>query len=72
MSFCFATDLATAPRCYDRPLDAAIEAGRSRIYQGIHFQFSNLEGRRIGTRIGREVAFTQLQFCLGRTRICLP
>ena len=28
-----------------QPLAAAIEAGRSRIDQGIHFQFSNEEGR---------------------------
>ena len=72
VSFCFATDLATEPRCYDRPLDAAVEAGRSRIYQGIHFQFSNLEGRRVGRRIGLEVALTQLQFCFPRTHICVP
>ena len=72
VSFCFATDLATAPRCYDRPLDAAVEAGRSRIYQGIHFQFSNVEGRRVGRRIGLEVALTQLRFCLGGTQLCLP
>jgi hypothetical protein len=72
VSFCFATDLATEPRCYDRPLDAAVEAGRSRIYQGIHFQFSNLEGRRVGRRIGLEVASTQLQFCFPRTQICVP
>ena len=72
VSFCFATDLAAEPRCYDRPLDAAVEAGRSRIYQGIHFQFSNLEGRRVGRRLGLEVALTTLQFCFGRSQICLP
>lgn len=52
--------------------NAAVEAGRSRIYQGIHFQFSNLEGRRVGRRIGLEVALTQLQFCFPRTHICVP
>lgn len=72
VSFCFATDLATEPRCYDRPLDAAVEAGRSRIYQGIHFQFSNVEGRRVGRRLGLEVALTTLQFCVGRSQICVP
>ena len=72
VSFCFATDPAPAPRCYNSPLAAAIEAGRSRIYQGIHFQFSNEEGRRVGRRIGLEVALTRLRLCFDRTQICLP
>ena len=72
VSFCFATDPAPAPRCYSSPLAAASEAGRSRIYQGIHFQFSNEEGRRIGRRIGFEVALTRLRLCFDRTQICLP
>ena len=72
VSFCFATDPAPMPRCYNRPLAAAIEAGRSRIYQGIHFQFSNEEGRRVGRRIGLEVALTRLRLCFDRTQICLP
>ena len=72
VSFCFATDPAPAPRCYHSPLAAAIEAGRSRIYQGIHFQFSNEEGRRVGRRIGLEVALTRLRLCFGRSQICFP
>ena len=72
VSFCFATDPAPAPRCYNSPLAAAIEAGRSRIYQGIHFQFSNEEGRRVGRRIGFEVALTRLRLCFDRTQICRP
>jgi hypothetical protein len=72
VSFCFATDPAPAPRCYSNPLAAAVEAGRSRIYQGIHFQFSNEEGRRIGRRIGLEVALTRLRLCAGGSRICVP
>ena len=72
VSFCFATDPAPAPRCYNSPLAAAIEAGRSRIYQGIHFQFSNEEGRRVGRRIGLEVALTRLRLCFDRSQICLP
>ena len=72
VSFCFATDFAPGPRCYNSPLAAAIEAGRSRIYQGIHFQFSNVEGRRTGRRIGLEVALTRLRLCFDRTQICLP
>jgi len=35
--------------------DAAREAGRSRIYAGIHFQFSNLAGQATGRGIAREV-----------------
>jgi hypothetical protein len=45
LGFCFQTDKAiNGPRCYSSSLEGAEEAGRSRIYQGIHFQFSN-EGR---------------------------
>jgi hypothetical protein len=73
VSFCFATDLAPdGDRCFASPLAAAREAGRSRIYQGIHFQFSNEDGRRKGRRIGLEIALTTLRQCLGRTRICVP
>jgi hypothetical protein len=73
VSFCFATDLAPkGDRCFASPLAAAREAGRSRIYQGIHFQFSNEDGRRKGRRIGLEIALTTLRQCVGRTRICVP
>lgn len=62
VSFCFATDGAQGiPRCYASALEAAEEAGRSRIYQGIHFQFSNEEGRRIGRGIGAEIATRTLR-----------
>ena len=72
VSFCFATDLApNGKRCYSSPLDAAKEAGRARIYQGIHFQFSNDDGRDAGRRIGREIALTTLRRCLGRTEVCI-
>lgn len=71
--FCFATDRApNGPRCYSRPLEAAIEAGRSRIYQGIHFQFSNQDARDNGRRIGREIALNRLRRCVGGGRVCLP
>jgi hypothetical protein len=73
VSFCFATDASpNRERCYDSPLAAAIEGGRSRIYQGIHFQFSNEDGRRTGRRVGFEVALTRLRRCFGQTGICLP
>jgi hypothetical protein len=72
VSFCFATDLApNGDRCFASPLAAAREAGRSRIYQGIHFQFANEDGRRKGRRIGLEIALTTLRQCLERTRICV-
>ena len=32
--------------CYASELEAAEEAGCSRIFQGMHFQFSNEDGRR--------------------------
>lgn len=60
--FCFATDLApNGARCYASALAAAEEAGRSRIYQGIHFQFSNVDGRRVGRLIGRDIVATRLR-----------
>ena len=70
--FCFATDLAASgARCFANPLEAAREAGRSRIYQGIHFQFSNDDGRQTGRRIGREIALTTLRRCLGQAQVCV-
>jgi hypothetical protein len=38
-------------RSYDSLSDAALEAGRSRIYGGIHFEFSNVTGRECGIAI---------------------
>jgi hypothetical protein len=62
LRFCFVTDKATnGARCYATPLQAAEEAGRSRIFQGIHFQFSNEDGRRLGRAIGQEIATTRLK-----------
>ena len=61
LSFCFETDKATnGPRCYASALEGAEEAGRSRIFQGIHFQFSNEDGRRAGRGIGHEIVTTRL------------
>jgi hypothetical protein len=61
LSFCFETDGATnGPRCYESPTEAAVEAGRSRVLQGIHFSFSDEEGRRLGRTLGQEVATTRL------------
>ncbi len=61
VGFSFETDMAShGPRSYASPLEAAQEAGRSRIFQGIHFQFSNEDGRRAGRGIGSEIARTRL------------
>ncbi len=60
--FSFQTDLASnGPRSYATPLQAAEEAGRSRIFQGIHFGFSNEAGRAAGRAIGAEIAATRLR-----------
>lgn len=62
LRFCFVTDKATnGARCYASPLQAAEEAGRSRIFQGIHFQFSNVEGRRAGRAVAQEITSTRLK-----------
>ena len=37
-----------APRSFSRIFDAAVEAGISRLYAGIHFQSGNLNGRSLG------------------------
>jgi hypothetical protein len=55
----FTTDSDAAPgdvRTYDSFTAAAGEAGRSRIYGGIHFQFSNRDGLEAGRDLGSYVA----------------
>ncbi|MEB3167619.1 MAG: hypothetical protein VKK97_02700, partial [Synechococcaceae cyanobacterium] len=44
--------LPNVTRSYETFQDAAAEAGRSRIYGGIHFEFSNQAGQALGTRVG--------------------
>ncbi len=48
-------------RHYAKISDATAEAGRSRIYGGIHFEFSNQEGQRLGALIGQHVINTVLR-----------
>lgn len=48
------------PRSYRSFSQAGREAGRSRIYGGIHFQFSNEAGREAGKRIAREILSQRL------------
>ena len=47
-------------RAYTGLSQAAAEAGQSRIYGGIHFQFSNDAGREAGKSIGQEIVRTRL------------
>lgn len=47
--------LPNVTRFYENFYEAADEAGRSRIYGGIHFEFSNQDGRAAGQEIGRYV-----------------
>jgi|JI10StandDraft_1071094.scaffolds.fasta_scaffold360814_2 hypothetical protein len=47
--------LPNVVRQYDDFYHAADEAGRSRIYGGIHFEFSNRDGQTAGQEIGRYV-----------------
>ncbi len=61
VSFCFSTDVAPAPRCYASPLDAAIEGGRARVLQGVHFQFSVDAALAQGRGVGAEIGTTRLR-----------
>lgn len=44
-----------APRSFARIFDAAVEAGISRLYAGIHFQSGNLHGRSLGLCVATKV-----------------
>jgi hypothetical protein len=59
--FRFEGELGTPARDYRSFSQAEDEAGRSRILNGIHFQFSNEDGRRAGNAIGREIVTTRLR-----------
>ena len=48
-------------RSFDSFSDAAAEAGRSRIYGGIHFEFSNQQGLASGHAIGAHISTNLLQ-----------
>ncbi len=51
----FSLTLKNITRSYSSFYDAAYEAGRSRVYGGIHFEFSNIPFINMGMRIAREV-----------------
>jgi PAP2 superfamily len=47
-------------RSFESFSEIAAEAGRSRVYQGIHFEFSNQSGLALGDALGQYVVNTQL------------
>lgn len=51
----FSLTMKNMTRVYNNFYDAAYEAGRSRIYGGIHFEFSNIPFINMGMSIAREV-----------------
>lgn len=73
VSFSFQGENDTPPRSYTSFSQAADEMGRSRIFNGIHFQLSNVSGRQAGDAIGEEVVTTRLLpagSCHGSRRTC--
>ena len=54
-------------RTFKRFSDAAREAGRARIFAGIHFEFSNQAGQSAGRSVAREILDTALLRIRGRT-----
>jgi len=60
IAFSFVGENGTT-RSYRGFKSAAKEAGRSRIYGGIHFEFSNVAGREAGKSLGKEIMRTRLK-----------
>jgi hypothetical protein len=58
-----------APRSYPSFSAAAAEAGRSRVYGGLHFEFSNQAGLAIGRNVAAEVLATRLLVRSGNTHV---
>jgi len=69
--FEYATDSAPGglPRAYPGFSAAATEAGRSRIFGGQHFEFSNQAGLALGRGVAREVLATALLTVDGPTHV---
>jgi membrane-associated phospholipid phosphatase len=69
--FTHATDSAPGgvARSYPGFAAAAAEAGRSRVYGGQHFEFSNQAGLGIGRNVGAEVLATRLLRRTGGTHV---
>ncbi len=61
MAFAFEGDNAIAgPRTFASFSEAAAEAGRARIFAGIHFEFSNQAGQQAGRGVAKEILASQL------------
>jgi hypothetical protein len=58
--FTLTSDSTGETRSYDSFSQAAVEAGLSRIYGGLHFPFSNRDGSTDGENVAREVLGTAL------------
>ena len=70
IAFDFASESAPAgARHYESFSAAMTEAGRSRVFGGQHFEFSNQAGLRAGKRIAREVLSTKLLRRKGPTHL---
>jgi membrane-associated phospholipid phosphatase len=54
-------DLPGVTRKFDNIWNAALEAGMSRIYGGIHWQFDNVDGLNVGRTLGQYVVHNTLQ-----------
>src|SRR4029077_3696895 len=57
----FTAKVGAVERSYDKFTDAAKEAGKSRIYAGIHWSFDSAAGERLGRQGGHDVAVAFLQ-----------
>ena len=60
ITFSSTSDDGQLTRSFSRPADAAYEAGRSRIYGGIHFEFENQKGLAAGEELSKYVFTTYL------------
>ena len=70
ISFSFSGDNAIAgDRTFGRFSEAAAEAGRARIFAGIHFEFSNQAGQSAGRSVAHEILDAQLLRTNGATHI---
>ncbi len=70
IAFSFEGDNAIAgPRQFSSFSEAAAEAGRARIFAGIHFEFSNQAGQAAGRGVGEEILANRLLRGQGPTHL---
>lgn len=62
-------DAIAGARTFHSFSQAAAEAGRARIFAGIHFEFSNQAGQEAGRGVGREILDTRLLRAHGPTHV---